>query len=177
MLRSALYEIAHDYIILGEDSFQNQEIENYQPNRIPQSPKSENVVDRFKNFSNLLQEQKQKKQTRRALISIDTNFNTLQGSPDKNQNVANCSSKHKSTYSSPKNFVFYDRQIRWLNQVKQTIKVKEAIQKQRQSVECPFKPKKCPTSLPQTTKNQSKKPSKIRKDSYSTIHLLKQKFY
>ncbi|CAD8071245.1 unnamed protein product [Paramecium sonneborni] len=177
MLRSALYEIAHDYIILGEDSFQNQEIENYKPNQIPQSPKSENLVDRFQNFSNLLQAQKKKKQTRRAQISIDTNFNTLQGSPEKNQNVANSSSKHKSTYSSPKNFVFYDRQIRWLNQVKQAIKVKEAIQKQRQSVECPFKPKKCLTSLPQTTKNQSKKPYKMRQDSYSTIHFLKQKFY
>ncbi|CAD8099161.1 unnamed protein product [Paramecium primaurelia] len=177
MLRSALYEIAHDYIIQGEDSLQNQETENYQPNRIPLSTKQENVVDPFQNFSNLLQAQKQKKQIRRALISIDTNFNTLSGSPEKNQNVANCSSKHQSTYSSPKNFVFYDRQIRWLNQVKQTIKVKEVIQQQRQSVECPFKPKKCPTSLPQTTKNQNNKPTKMRKDSYSTIHLLKQKFY
>ncbi|CAD8195338.1 unnamed protein product [Paramecium octaurelia] len=177
MLRSALYEIAHDYIIIGEDSLYNQETENYKPNPTPLSTKQENVVDPFQNFSNLLQAQKQKKQTRRALISIDTNFNTVSGSPEKTQNVVNCSSKHKSTYSSPKNVVFYDRQIRWLNQVKQTIKVKEVIQQQRQSVECPFKPKKCPTSLPQTTKNQNNKPTKMRKDSYSTIHLLKQKFY
>lgn len=153
MFRSALYEIAHDYAILGEDSGDEDLKCNYLENSEQPELITKPINQHFQNFSKLLQTQKEK-QMRKVLTPIDTNLPTQQArlSPRKyfqtpqvrsiEKIMKSVYNKHRSTNATPKTYTnqFYDNQIRWLNRVKQNIQVKEKIQKQRIIMECPFRP-------------------------------------
>lgn len=59
MLRSALYEITHDYAILGEDSGEEEMNRNYLENQEQPELIQKPIHQHFQNFSKLLQTQKE----------------------------------------------------------------------------------------------------------------------
>ncbi|KAM3137249.1 hypothetical protein pb186bvf_010619 [Paramecium bursaria] len=175
MFRSALYEYTHDYAILGEESGE-EAIINYVENQEQPELIHKPINQYFQNFSKLLQQQKDKQRRRSILQPIDTNMpRTTKSSmsPKRFFHTPKVPSVEKiltympkSTNITPKvqdkNKQFYERQIRWLSKVKQTIEVKTKILNQKQIRECSFKPlvspqktmKKCSTPLPSNTKQR-----------------------
>ncbi|CAK56831.1 unnamed protein product (macronuclear) [Paramecium tetraurelia] len=183
-------QFIHDYAIIGEE-----ENESKLTNALP-------LNQHFQNFSNLLQAQKERQKSK-IFMPLDLNVinqtqNAFKSSarssprnyfankqvPSVDKIMQKMAIKHSSHHQVPtQKEEFYERQIRWLNQIKQTNQVKNQHKINQEIQNCPFKPYTSPQQninkekLKENSKSilsppQFKKPNK-RNDSYSKIHLAK----
>ncbi|CAD8084788.1 unnamed protein product [Paramecium sonneborni] len=183
-------QFIHDYAIIGEEENAHQ-----QTNSTP-------LNQHFQNFSNLLQAQKERQKSK-IFMPLDLNVinqsqNGFKSSarssprnyfankqvPSVDKIMEKMAIKHTSHHLVPiKKEEFYQRQIRWLNQIKQTNKVKNQCKINQEIQNCPFKPFTSPQQninkekLKENSKSilspqPFKKPNK-RNDSYTKIHLAK----
>ncbi|CAD8180080.1 unnamed protein product [Paramecium octaurelia] len=187
-------QFIHDYAIIGEE--ESQQNLTY----------VSSLNKHFQNFSNLFQAQKDRQKSK-ILIPLDLNaidqqqngfkssnrqsprnYFTYKQVPSVDKIMQKMTIKHLSHHHVPiKKEEFYERQIRWLNQIKQTNKAKNQNKLNQQSQNCPFKPYSSPQQninkkkLKENSKSilspqHFKKPNK-RNDSYTKIHLAKKQSF